>query len=498
MFGWLGRMFGGESDEILFQVPSAPETAADEQVDVQESFKEAYGATVDADDDQWRKLTGDKNRDLAPMTQYRMQDLSVYLWESNLLANRLVELPLAYLLAEGVRLSADDEIVQEWLNEFWNDPINNMALKLIQKARELSLFGEQCWPTFVNEFNGHVRLGYLDPSLIETIVTDPDNGEQVIGVVTTKDKRGHARRYRVIVNGSEEQLFTKRTQGIRESFDDGECFYFAINKLSNGKRGRSDLLPQIDWLDAYENFMFGEIDRAQFMRAFMWVLTMTGATPDEVKEKARTVTPPKPNSVRVSNDAEQWDTVSPDLQTGDSDTAARLFRNHILSGATIPEHWFGGGGDVNRATAAEMGDPTFKVMAMRQTFLGYVLESVAKYVIRQKELAHNRREPDMNDEIYQVNIEWPEMVSSDISKYAAALQQVTQSAAQLVMNHLVTKERAVMMIEKITARLGVEFDTAKELEDALKEAANDAEKDVFKDPPEKKEAQNDDALEDAA
>lgn len=445
-------------------------------------LREAFGATIDADEDQWRKLTGDKSRDLAPMTQTRMQDLAVYLWESNLLANRLVELPLAYLLAEGVRLKAEDEEVQQWLDAFWHDPINNMNLKLIQKARELSLFGEQCWPTFVNEMNGKVRLGYLDPSLIETIITDPDNGEQVIGVVTVKNKHGQARRYRVIVNGPEDQLFTQRTRDIRETFTDGECFYFAINKLSNGKRGRSDLLPQIDWLDAYENFMFGEIDRAQFMRAFMWVLTMTNATPEEVKAKARDVAPPKPNSVRVCNDAERWDAVSPDLKTTDSSEAARLFRNHILSGATIPEHWFGGGGDVNRATAAEMGDPTFKMMAMRQTFLGYVLESVAKYVIRQKELAVSRSEPDLNDLLYSITIEWPEMIAKDISKYSAALQQVTAAVAQLVLNNLITKERALMIIEKITSRLGVVFDPLEELTAALAEAANEAQKDVFVDP----------------
>jgi hypothetical protein len=50
-----------------------------------------------------------------------------------------------------------------------------MSLKLPKKVRELSIYGEQCYPTFVNELDGFVRLGYLDPSLIETIVKDPDN-----------------------------------------------------------------------------------------------------------------------------------------------------------------------------------------------------------------------------------------------------------------------------------------------------------------------------------
>jgi hypothetical protein len=84
-------------------------------------------------------------------------------------------------------------------------------------VRELSLYGEQCYPTFVNEIDGFVRLGYLDPAMIETVVMDPDNPEQPIGIVTCKDKKGEYR-YRVIVNGPE-NMFTARTQAIRATFD---------------------------------------------------------------------------------------------------------------------------------------------------------------------------------------------------------------------------------------------------------------------------------------
>ena len=67
-----------------------------------------------ADEPGWRRLSGDglsnqNERDLSPMAQDRMQKVAEYLWQSNLLANRLVELPLAYLLAEGVTLQCKDE-----------------------------------------------------------------------------------------------------------------------------------------------------------------------------------------------------------------------------------------------------------------------------------------------------------------------------------------------------------------------------------------------------
>ncbi len=68
--------------------------------------REAASAQGQGDGENWRRLSGGdlasmNDRDLAPMAQDRMQKLAEYLWQSNLLANRLVELPLAYLLAEG-------------------------------------------------------------------------------------------------------------------------------------------------------------------------------------------------------------------------------------------------------------------------------------------------------------------------------------------------------------------------------------------------------------
>lgn len=53
--------------------------------------------------------------------------------------------------------------------------------------------------------------------------------------------------------------------------------------------------------------MFGEAGRASAVRAFIWDVTLTGATPDEVKTRTKTITAPKPNSVRVvSNAVRVW------------------------------------------------------------------------------------------------------------------------------------------------------------------------------------------------
>lgn len=451
-------------------------------------LREALGVTIDADEGDWRPLTGDGNRDLTPLTQARMQEIAVYLWETNLLANRLVELPVAYLLAEGASLTVPNEDAQTWLNAFWNDPINAMDRKLAKKVRELALYGEQCWPAFVNEFTGHVRLGYLAPDRIERVVADPDNVEQPIGIITKANVKGEQRRYRIIVNGPEQALFTDRTRRSRRTFNDGECFFFAVNDLSDGCRGRSDLLAHADWLDAYEQFLFGEVERTNFLRAFIWDVTLKGATPEEVAKRAREIVTPRPGSTRVHNESEEWKTVTSQLEAMDSSEIARLFRNHILGGGTVPEHWYGGAADVNRATAGAMGDPTHKMLSMRQTTLKHMLVDVAKYQIRQRLLKQRRNDidPASPEPEYEPVANFPELSTKDIPGTATAFQQVTAAVVTALDRGIVSRLTAVSLVAIVAARLGLDIDPAAELvsaeQDALRQAEQDRIPEIADDP----------------
>lgn len=445
-----------------------------------QAFREAVG--VDKDEDQWRPLTGDNRRDLSPLTKTRMREIAYFLWRSNPLANRAVELPLAYILSDGIRLSVDDEETQGWIDAFWHDPINRMSINLPKMMRELALYGEQCWPAFVNGVSGAVRLGYLDPEQIATVVRDPDNGRQPIGIVTKRTQKGEVRRFKVIVNGDDAELFTRRTQDIRATFTDGECFYVTVNDLQNGD-GHSDLLPLSDWVDGYDQFLFGELERVLSSRAFVWDVTLKGATPEEVNARASQIGVPKPGSVRVHNDAEEWSAVAPDLKAVDATEIGRLFRNHVLGGGTLPEHWYGGGGDVNRSTGDSMSEPTFKVFAMRQVLIKYTLEEIGAYVVRRQCEARNRKAPTPDETAFQVKAEFPEMVSRDTTRYAASMQQVVASAVSALDRGLITEELALRLVHSVASRLGVDFDPKAELEAARQENDQRAGGDLFAPPP---------------
>lgn len=433
---------------------------------------ESAGATVDADDDQWRPLSTDGTRDLVPVTQRRMQQLAVYAWERIGLARAIIELPIAYIAGRGCAFATSDKEATRLLDRHWRDGLNQWPIRLEQRVRELSLFGEQCWAVFRNSVSGAVRVGYIDPQIIDEVIADPDNAEQPIGVRLLPDAGGRKRTFRVIVNVPE-TAFGREARAMRAQMVDGECFFFRVNGLSAGRRGRSDILPVIDWLDAYEEFLFGELERADNARNFVWDVTLKGATADQVRERAQQIAPPLPNSVRVHNDAEEWQAVSPSINAYESAAGARMFRNAILATVSIPPTWVGDGEDANRASSQSMAEPTERMLERRQSVVGHMLCELGRYVLRSHWRVLDREPSDEQQAILDsVRIEWPALTAKDTTRYAAALQQLVNACLLAVDEGLITRETALSMIAAMAAELGVEIDAEAELERASQGAAD--------------------------
>ncbi|WP_299378494.1 hypothetical protein [uncultured Kiloniella sp.] len=444
-------------------------------VTVGESFREAKGEPG------YTKLSDTGKRDLNPVKHRKMQEMASLLWQKSPLARSMSELPVAYLLGEGLKISAKDPEVDKAINSFWKDPITRMDITLPRRVRDLGLLGEQCWPVFVNKMNGHVRMANLDPSRIATVLYDPDNSDMPIGVISVSNQKGIQKRYRTIVNGSE-NVFGKVAQSIRKTLTDGDCFYFDVNRLSEATRGTSDILPSLDWLIALDRSMFGEIERVDFQRAYIWDVLIKGASQDEIEARAKKTRPPAPGSVRMHNESEEWNAVSPDIKAGQNAEHVRTIKNYAAGSTTMPEHWFGGGGDVNRATAESMHEPVFKRLSVRQTYLKHVLEQILLFVAL-KRLDPQGELPDdlMGLEDLMPTVEFPEMTSKDVSRHSAALQQIVVSCVMAIDNGLLSKEKAVSMIGIIAKQIGIEINPEDELRTAKNEITTEKTKDFYSD-----------------
>lgn len=172
--------------------------------------------------------------------------------------------------------------------------------------------------------------------------------------------------------------------------------------------------------------------------------------------------------MRVHNAQETWSALAPDVKAADRAESARMFRNHALGGATIPEHWFGGGGDVNRGAASEMGEPFFKLATARQTHLRHMLQELGSYVLLQR-ARRNSQVPDWGDDAWKVTAEFPEMVTKDVTKLAAALQSAVAAVSSAIADRLITKATGLQIIAIAARRLDVTIDPEEELAKVLEE-----------------------------
>lgn len=410
----------------------------------------------------FRRLTGRENqsalRDLPLPTHERMQDIAYWLYLANPMAQWFTNMQAAYVAGDGVTLASKDEQVQEVLDAFWEDATNAWEASLEDYVRELGMYGEQCWPVFVSPGSGLVRLGYLDPCLIEEVVIDPENAKQAIGVVTKDNYQGirtGQRRYKTALLIPEDEL-TPAAQAEREKFTDGACFYFAVNKVSNGSRGWSDLLCKADWMDGYEQFLFQRLERSDLGNRVVSDVKMTGATPEQVAAYMKTFQLPPPGGHFIHNEKIELEMKSPNMNASDAEHDARMFKHQAISPA--PEHWYGGGGDVNRATAGEMDESTYKVFKQRQNKVKAFIKTVARYQVREAKRAGALKQ-SANDKI---DIAMPEMVKADLTKLSGSAQATANSVGAMLTQGLINKEEGRKIYAVAIKPMGIELEDKKQ------------------------------------
>ncbi len=427
----------------------------------------------------FRRLSEDSERDLPPLTQDRMLEIAYYLWTINPMGRWLIEITKDFVVGEGIRLQADDPDrdpdLADVLEEFWYDPINNFPIWQEHIVRELGIYGEQCWPIFVHPATGRVRLACVDPALICKVIADPDNARVPIGVSIKKSLKSTTERVlRIVYDEDDAMLFTRRTRTLRAGMTDGDCFYFAINKVSTATRGTSDLLHLFDWLDGYDQFLFDLMERTSSLGTFVWDVLLKGADETAIRKWLAENRPPRRNSVRAHNENVEWNAVAPDLKMTDNDTAGRMLRNQILGGAGRPEHWFGGGGDVNRAVGAEMGEPTFKQLTARQQVVRYMFERITDYQITQAVLAGRLSRVD---DPYAYSVVMPEMVMKDLTKIGSVISGLAAALATAKADGLIDDATAQRIFSVPVGQLGVEINladlAAKVAEEQQQRAAKD-------------------------
>jgi hypothetical protein len=399
-----------------------------------------------------------------------MLAIALWLWEGNALAQWMIEVVVDFVWGEGGAIAASDADVNDVLKAFWTDPVNKLGLRLDDWTRELGLQGELILPVFVNKVDGHVRLGYIPPEHVEDIIPDPDNC-LIQAAVVLKASLGQPRKVYKVVRAETWRASPhygrlmpaepneRDISGGTGRVYDGSCILAQTNKLSGARRGRSDLLALIDWLDGYDAALFDQLDRAQLIDSFIWDVTLKGADEKVIGDFLKKNIKPKRGSIRAHNEQVEWQAVTPDFKAQDKSELFRLLRTHILGSRSIPEHYYGSGGEVNLATAKEMGLPTQKRMTRRQNVIRELMRTLGGFAIDQAVRYGTLPAAAPRD----VTVTLPEISMKDTSAITTALTSLSAALSMAQAQGWLRKATAARLFAVMAGQLGTEINVDEEV-----------------------------------
>ncbi len=453
----------------------------------------------------FRRITQRSDKELKPADWQKQLSVAHFLWLQNPMAGRILELMADFVVGDGFAFKAKDEEVDKTLSRHWDDPDNDWDLLQFDRYQELMLFGTWAPRAFVSEHNGHVKLGPIDPSWIAEIFPSPDIAGKAIALrieprheggdyEARDDEKKKKNTFKVI--SAETLAFIEDPEHPGEQIANpnyglltGEIFYFTVNKLTFLLQGISDLFRVADWVDAFDQFVFSLLERINFLNAHLYDITLTGAEQAEVNERAAYIAdnPPRPGSSRVHNENEKWEALAPKINSAEVEEVAKIIKALILGSMGIPLHWFADGGDVNRATAAEMGGPIHRKLKRKQAQWAAIIRSILQFVIDQA-ISHGRlskvypegsvdangasnagQPRDLSFEILK-----PEITSKGLVEFIDGLDKLTSALSGAIAEGFISQAKAAGVWTSVAQELGVEIEAPDEKE----VAANTAEKDA--------------------
>lgn len=401
----------------------------------------------------FRRITSGA-RDISPTSHARMLVAADKVYRENPLGRRLVEITLDNVVGDGIQFECGHEGLQEALTEHWEDPENDWEENLERYFADILVDGELFLRPFVNKVDGSVQWSPIYVRTISEVAADPNNPDRLKMI----DVAGVGPLYVIRRN--------QDPSSPKFGFLDGEVLAFSINRRTNALRGTSDLMHLLDWLDAFDQLFWSELERMYLMKLFVFDYELKGAGPQDIRRKYNALKkdPPRPGSYNVHNESELFSIKTAETGGQDSTTFNRFVRDHILGGAGYPSHWFGDLHGATRASALETSEPATRRLKRPQRWLRRFVRAVLTYQRDQWILARPERRKEFLDPrrpgrllLPPVKIHMPDQGQKVQLATAKVFASVVQPLIQAVEKQLVTPAEARDIIRRaLFQQLGLE------------------------------------------
>ncbi|MFQ6001550.1 MAG: hypothetical protein ACE5LG_07760 [Anaerolineae bacterium] len=413
--------------------------------------RQVQAAVKVVDDKWWRQVSGWAGPQDKPWYEL-VDDFADALeaWRTNPLAFRIVGLTTDYVVGNGITLSSEIGYIDDFIQAFWHHRKNRMPLRLYRWCDELTRAGELFIVLQTNPADGMSYVRQIPAAKIDKIETDENDLEREL-------------RYHEV---------TAKTGGrwwSAEDIEGPEVLHYAINRPVGAVRGQGDLAPILPWLRRYKEWLEDRVRVNRFRNAFLWKVTVRGAVGGDLAGKrSQYAKAPEPGSIIVTDENETWETVQPRIEAHEAKDDGRALRLMVAAGAGIPLHFLAEGESATRATAAEMGGPTWRHYEQRQLFFCQMLLDVVSRVIERAQ--HLGRLPRPRGDDLQLSYQVQRVAEEDNEALARSVGEVVKALVVMKEQGWITDRLAMEMVYKFAGQrvdINALLEELKEAEDEI-------------------------------
>lgn len=388
---------------------------------------------------------------------------------ANPLINRGVSVKANYVWGRGVSISAKDETINELIQQFLDDPRNQVELTSqparIQKEIELQTDGNIFFAFIVHVITGRIRVRTIPVDEITDMVTNPEDKKEVWFY-----KREWLEVTIDLATGQTEQKnksayypdWEYRPATMPKRIGDYDVinipvYHVKIGGFSDWKFGVPEILSALDWAKSYTKFLKNWASLMQVYARFALKITTSGGSAGIATAKARiqsTISsantvernpPPLPGASFVRSQTQ--DGVSQAdvdvVKTAGATTSAEDGRRLLLmvcSAIGIPETFLGDVSVGTLATAKSLDRPTELAFVNRQALWTYIHHAIIDYVLYCSMFASNGMlkkanigtiiKNEYNEDVIawnenvnaHVDIDFPSIVEHDLVQFVTAVK----------------------------------------------------------------------------
>lgn len=318
-----------------------------------------------------------------------------------------------YIMGKGISITpkSDDPMVWYVWREFWTNERNQMQLKQFEIPRRAIRDGEIFIEFFSDDENGKptgkTAIRFIDPLLVRAkdpetgiglsqtiqngVVTDPEDIEKVIEY--TIQSRSNPDEYRAVPAA--------------------KMLHIKINVDSDQKRGETCLLPIMNMIRHYEQWIENRIILNKMRSAIVLLKKVTG-TPTEVAAMAATL----PTARNPANESKkqnfrggtiitagpgvEYEMLSANINANDAKEDGRNIKLSMAAALNMPEYIFGDASNQNYASSLIAESPFVKAVQFWQMFFEYHFSRIYKHVIQAAVEAGVLEAPDDEDYLNQL------------------------------------------------------------------------------------------------